>query len=106
LREPNCTAETHRKRINTTRKKLLKHGAAFDLEYEDEEWRLTKARSTLSFVGSTRQTRSKSKTRKIQNEDEVIEILSSSSEEDSSDNEVLSPVRKERKQVIEVRCIC
>ena len=48
----------------------------------------------MSSIGSTntgRETRSKSKSRKAKKKDEVIEILDSSSEEESSEDEAMTP---------------
>ena len=80
-----------KKPSNQTQKKLVKMGMREDT---DKEW---KDAGKLSSLGSTntRQTRSRSRSRKSKKKDEVIEILDSSSEEESSEDEAISIDDKE-----------
>ena len=64
-------------------------------DYRDDEWRAAGSTSSLGLASTKRQTRSR--TRKAQKKDEVIEILDSSSEEESSEDEAMSPEGKQSK---------
>ena len=58
---------------------------------EDLFPRMEKKMSSIGLTNTRRQTRSKSKSRKAKKKDEVIEILDSSSEEESSEDEAMTP---------------
>ena len=87
------------KKSNKTKKKLTKMGMMDEVgDYDtDNEWRAAGSTSSLGLASTKRQTRSRSRSRKAKKKDEVIEILDSSSEEESSEDEVMSPEGKQSK---------
>lgn len=96
--KPNANGK--RKQSNKTKKKLAKSGMLID---SDEEWKDAAKMSSLGSTNSNRQTRRKSRSRKAKKKDEVIEILDSSSEEESSEDEAISIDEKESKRSIAVQ---
>ena len=80
-----------------TKKKLRKMGMHKEDYGTDDEWRVADSMSSLGLASTKRQTRSRSRSRKAKKKDEVIEILDSSSEEESSEDEVMSPEGKQSK---------
>eukprot|EP00985_Skeletonema_marinoi_P016788 scaffold9065_cov239-Skeletonema_marinoi.AAC.1 len=88
--QQKSNGRARRTKSNKTKKKMKSMGMQIG-DDEDEEWRVTSNTSSLALGSPTRRsTRSKSKSRKAKKTNEVIEILDSSSEEESSDDEAIS----------------
>jgi hypothetical protein len=87
--KPNGRAR--RKKSNKTMKKMKSMGMQIGDDFADEDWRGAANTSSLALGSPIRRsTRSKSKSRKAKKTNEIIEILDSSSEEESSDDEAIS----------------
>eukprot|EP00986_Skeletonema_menzelii_P017935 scaffold23023_cov257-Skeletonema_menzelii.AAC.1 len=89
---------TRKKPSSKTKKKLVRQGMQQDSDTDEDLFpRMEKKMSSIGLTNTGRQTRSKSKSRKAKKKDEVIEILDSSSEEESSEDEAMTPEGRDSK---------